>query len=52
MARYDKTFTVRAADSDRLEVYQDGRILYILTADTWRQKLWEWRNTGWKIVWS
>ena len=52
MARYDKTFTVRAAEDSRLEVFQNGRILYILAADTWRQKLLEWQRNGWTIVWS
>ena len=52
MSRYDKTFTVRPTDDNRLEVFQGGKILYRLAADTWRQQLQEWRNTGWDIIWS
>jgi hypothetical protein len=52
MARYNKTFTVRAANDGRLEVYQDAQILYKLAADTWRQQLLDWQRTGWQIIWS
>lgn len=52
MKRYTKVFTVRVANDDRLEVFQDGRILYKLSAKTWRQQLWEWRSAGWEIIWS
>lgn len=52
MARYDKKFTVRVTEDKRLEVFQDGKILYKLAADTWREKLMEWRSTGWEIIWS
>jgi hypothetical protein len=52
MARYNKTFTVRAANDERLEVYQDGKLLYKLAADTWRKQLWAWRGDGWEIIWS
>ena len=51
MARYNKTFTVRATEDSRLEVFQDGRILYRLGGD-WRQRLLEWQRNGWTIVWS
>jgi hypothetical protein len=52
MARYEKRFTVRAANDGRLEVYQDSKLLYKLAADTWRKQLWDWRGDGWEIIWS
>ncbi len=52
MARYDKTFTVRLAFDGRLEVFQDGRILYKISSKTWAKQIQEWNRAGWEIIWQ
>jgi hypothetical protein len=50
MARYTKVFTVRAAD-EKIEVFHEDKLMYRLGGD-WRQRLLEWQNQGWDILWT
>jgi ribosomal protein L24E len=45
-------FTVSADLDGRLVVHQDNRIMYKLSAKTWRQQLMQFRQDGWEIIWA